>query len=252
MSKYLQDSASSMSTLSIELKEKAIETGFISVGISSPKMLRDLPYGWVRELRLLETPEDKLQSVKSVILLAWHSWDKTFSLNVVPPEERSNDTHFESYYFGEEIMKNKAWVIVDLLRRSGFDAKWSIDIPLKTAAVICGLGSQGKNTLLISPEFGPRIRLIAVLTDAILDIDSPFEDDLCGDCDKCIKVCPTKALEPYRLNITHCMVYSSESPTSTDVPEFVRQKEQKLFPRPTQKSFIECTRCIDVCPIGKR
>ena len=215
-----------MSTLSIELKEKAIEAGFASVGISSPEMLRDLPYGWIRDLRRLDTPEEELVSVKSVILLVWQSWDKTFSLNVEPPKEHANDTHFESYYFAEEIMKNKAWVIVDFLHRRGFDAKWSINIPLKTTAVKSGLGAQGKNTLLISPEFGPRIRLIAVLTDAVLDIDSPFEDDLCGDCERCIKVCPTKAIEPYQLNVTHCMVYSSESPTSKDVPEFVRQKEQ--------------------------
>ncbi|MHA1943845.1 MAG: 4Fe-4S double cluster binding domain-containing protein [Candidatus Thorarchaeota archaeon] len=242
-----------MSTLSIELKEKALEAGFASVGISSPEMLQDLPYGWIRDLRRLDTPEEELQTVKSVILLVWQSWDKTFSLNVDPPKDRANDTHhFESYYFAEEIMKNKAWIIVDFLHQRGFDAKWSINIPLKTTAVKSGLGAQGKNTLLISPEFGPKIRLIAVLTDAVLDIDSPFEDDLCGDCDRCIRVCPTKAIEPYQLNVTHCMVYSSESPNSTDVPEFVRQQEQKLFPRPTSNSFIECTRCIDVCPIGKK
>jgi len=241
-----------MSTLSNELKEIARETGFVSLGITTPEMLSDLPYGWVAELRELYTPEDELQNVKSVILLAWQSWDKTFNLNVNPPKENENGTHFESYYFSEEIMKNKAWTIVDFLHQRGFDAKWSINIPLKTAAVRCGLGSQGKNSLLISPDFGPRIRLIAVLTDAVLDIDSPFEEDLCGDCDRCIKVCPTNAIEPFRLNITHCMVYSSESPTSTDVPDFVRQQEQKLFQRPTPNSFIECTRCIDVCPIGKK
>ncbi|MHA2077194.1 MAG: 4Fe-4S double cluster binding domain-containing protein [Candidatus Thorarchaeota archaeon] len=228
-----------MSTLSIELREKAIEAGFASVGISSPETLQDLPYGWIRDLRRLDTPEDDLQTVKSVIVL------------VDPPKIHSNDSHFESYYFAEEIMKNKAWIIVDFLHQRGFDAKWSINIPLKTTAVKSGLGAQGKNTLLISPEFGPRIRLIAVLTDAVLDFDSPFEGDLCGDCDRCIKVCPTKAIEPYRLNITHCMVYSSESPDSTDVPENVRHLEKKLFLRPTPNSFIECTRCIDVCPIGR-
>jgi epoxyqueuosine reductase len=241
-----------MSTLSIELKEKAIEAGFVSVGISSPKMLQDLPYGWVRDIHKLDTPEEELQTVESVIILAWYSWDKTFSLNVDPPKDQTAEVHYERYYFGEEIMKNKAWIIVDFLRRRGFDAIWSVNIPLKTTAVRCGIGVQGKNTLLISPKYGPRVKLIAVLTNAVLETDSPFEDDFCTDCDRCIRVCPTNAIEPYRLNITHCMVYSSESPTSTDVPEFVRQEEQKFFPRPTPNSFIECTRCIDVCPIGKK
>ncbi|MDH4212751.1 MAG: 4Fe-4S binding protein [Candidatus Thorarchaeota archaeon] len=241
-----------MSTLSNELKDMAMETGFVSIGITKPEMLRDLPYGWVGKIRRLNNLEEELQTVKSVILLAWHSWDKTFNLNVEPPKDCKDESHYESHYFSDEIMKNKAWGIVDFLHRRGFDAKWSVNIPLKTAAVKCGVGSQGKNTLLISPVFGPRIKLIAILTDAILDIDSPFERDLCGDCDKCVKVCPTNAIEPYRLNITHCMVYSAECPGSTDVPEFVRKEEQRLFQRPTPNSYIECTRCMDVCPIGKK
>ncbi len=242
----------SMSTLSIELKEKALEVGFVSVGVASPDMLPDLPYGWVRNIRKLNTPEEEFESVRSVILLGWFSWDKTFSLNVDPPKEHEGESNFESYYFGEEIMKNKAWIIIDFLRRRGFEAMWSANIPLKTTAVKCGLGVQGKNTLLISPDYGPRVKLIAILTDAVLETDSPLSDDLCRDCDRCIKACPTRAIEPYRLNITDCMVYSSESPTSTDVPDFVRQQEQKLFHRPTPTSYIECTRCIDVCPVGKK
>jgi epoxyqueuosine reductase len=241
-----------MTSLSSELKEVAVETGFVSMGVTTPDMLHDLPYGWVGRIRRLRTLEEELQTVKSVILLAWHSWDKTFNLNIDPPKGRENEAHFESYYISDEIMKNKAWVIVDFLRQRGFDAKWSNNIPLKTAAVKCGLGFQGKNSLLISPKFGPRVKLIAILTDAVLEIDSPFEDDLCGDCDRCLKVCPTKAIEPYRLNITHCMVYSAESPNTDDVPEFVRQEERRLFPRPTPNSFIECTRCMDVCPIGEK
>jgi epoxyqueuosine reductase len=148
-------------------------------------------------------------------------------------------------------MKNKAWTLVDFLHRRGFKATWTFDIPLKTAAVHCGLGVQGKNTLLITPEYGPRVKLIAVLTDAVLDTDSLRVDDFCHDCDRCIRVCPTNALEPYRLNLTRCIVYSSESPDSDDVTEDVRQAEKRLLSRPTSNSFIECTRCIDVCPVGK-
>lgn len=241
-----------MSALSVELKKKAIEVGFVSVGITSPEMLQDLPYGQVGELLRLRTPAEELQAVKSVILLGWHAWDRTFSLNVDPPKDHVAGAHFESYFFCYEIMKNKAWVLVDFLRRRGFDAVWSLRIPLKTAAVKSGLGSQGKNSLLITPEFGPRVMLISVLTDAILETDLPSKEDLCNDCDKCIRVCPTKAIDPYNLNITRCMVYSSECPDSTEVPDNVRHLEKKLFVRPTATSFIECTRCIDVCPVGKR
>jgi epoxyqueuosine reductase len=90
-----------------------------------------------------------------------------------------------------------------------------------------------------------------VLTTAELDIDKPYKENLCGDCEKCVVACPTKALEPYKLKINRCMTYSAESPHSSDVPEDVRKLERKLIAKPTLNGYIECTTCIDVCPIGK-
>lgn len=127
----------------------------------------------------------------------------------------------------------------------------SFDIPLKAAAVKCGLGYQGKSTLLVTPHHGPRVGLISVLTTAELDIDEPYKEDFYGNCEKCILACPTKALEPYGLKMNRCMTYSAESPNSSDVVEDVRELERKLVAKPTQNSYIECTTCIDVCPIGK-
>jgi hypothetical protein len=47
------------------------------------------------------------------------------------------------------------------------------------------------------------------------------------------------------------MVYSSENPRSTDVAEETRELEKRLVKRPTPNSFIDCTTCLEVCPIGK-
>ena len=148
-------------------------------------------------------------------------------------------------------MKNKAWMIVDHLRKKGFESLLSLAIPLKTAAVRCGLGCQGKNTLLITPNHGPRVRLVSVLTEAELDIDEPYKEDLCKDCEQCVIACPTRALEPYKIEINRCMTYAAEKPHATDVPEEVRNLEQELIKRPTSRSYIECTTCIEACPIGK-
>jgi epoxyqueuosine reductase QueG len=243
-------------TLTQDLKQKAIDVGFVSVGISNPNILCDLPYGWVGKITKLRSPEEELPTVKSVILMCLNAWDKAFYLAVDSPNWQGYGMHhpdreFESYFFDSEIMKNKAWVIVDYLERRGFDSVVSSRIPLKTAAVKCGLGCQGKNTLLITPRLGPRVGLISVQTAAELDIDEPYKEDLCGNCEKCLRACPTKALKPYRLKINRCMTYSAESPHSSDVPEDVRKLEKKLIQRPTSNSYIECTTCIDVCPIGK-
>ena len=246
-----------MASLTEHLKQLALDVGFVSVGISSAAMLEDLPYGPVGKVTTLQPPTQELPETKSIILLVFHTWDKIFSLSVDPPEWRGYGLHspeeeFESYYLPYEIMKNKAWEIVDFLRREGYEAKYSLRIPLKTTAIKCGLGCQGKSTLLVTTEHGPRVNLISILTNAELDVDEPFKEDLCGDCNLCVTACPTKALVPYSITIEKCMTYSAETPCSSDVSQHVREMERKLVQRPTENSYIECARCMEVCPIGKR
>lgn len=245
-----------MTSLTENIKQLAQEIGFASVGISKPEMLEDLPYEPIGKIITLRSPVQELPEVKSVILLAFHTWDKIFSLTVDSPEWRgyglhSPDEKFENYYLPYEIMKNKTWEIIDSLKRESHEAKYSLRIPMKTAAIKCGLGCQGKSTLLVTPEHGPRVGLISILTNAELEIDEPFEADLCDDCNLCITACPTKALEPYTITIEKCMTYSAESPCSSDVSSHVREMEKKLVPRPTKNSYIECAKCMEVCPIGK-
>jgi len=243
-------------TLTEDLKKLAIKAGFASVGIATPQMLQGLPHGWVSTVISLQTPEEALSTVKSVILLSYYAWDKSFNMAVDASYLQSREMHTphvpkERYQLYYEILKNKAWAIVEYLTKKGYDSRLSLSIPLKTAAVRCGLGSQGNNTLLITPNHGPRIRLIAVLTTAELEIDEPFQDDLCGDCEKCITACPTKALKPYQITINRCLTYAAEEPHAQDVLDDVRKLEKKLIQRPTSNSYIECSTCIEVCPIGK-
>lgn len=65
----------------------------------------------------------------------------------------------------------------------------------KYAAVAAGLGAIGKNGLLLTPKYGPKVKLSVVLTEAELEGDAVFDEDLCGDCETCIKVCPSGALK---------------------------------------------------------
>jgi len=243
-------------TLTEDLKKQAIEAGFVSIGISSPKMLSGLPHGWVGTFFNLRSPEEELSAVKSVILMSCYAWDKSFNLAVDSThlQDRENYTPkvpSEWYQLYYEVLKNKAWTIVDYLSKKGYETRLSVAIPLKTAAVRCGLGSQGKNTLLIAPNYGPRIRLVSVLTTAELDVDEPFKGDLCGECEKCISACPTKALEPYKIRINRCLSYAAEEPHAQDVPDDVRKIEKRLTRRPTSNSYIQCTICIEACPIGR-
>lgn len=61
---------------------------------------------------------------------------------------------------------------------------WEAAISHKAVARVAGLVWQGKNLLLITPEYGSRIRLVTVLTDAPLNIDWPVENR-CANCTLC-------------------------------------------------------------------
>ena len=62
-----------MASVTQEAKQKAIAAGFVTAGVSTPDMLRDLPYGWVGKVTNLRPPEEILPLAKSVILLVLHA-----------------------------------------------------------------------------------------------------------------------------------------------------------------------------------
>jgi epoxyqueuosine reductase len=67
----------------------------------------------------------------------------------------------------------------------------------KEVAVIAGMGVTGWNTMLLTPEFGARVRLSCVVTDAPLKNTISSNDYVpCSDCKgACVKVCPVEALK---------------------------------------------------------
>jgi epoxyqueuosine reductase len=71
------------------------------------------------------------------------------------------------------------------------------------------LGWIGKNTLLIHPK-GSTYFIGEVFTDLDLDPDVSYRKHDCGSCNKCVKACPTHALDiPYVLNANKCLSYQS-------------------------------------------
>jgi epoxyqueuosine reductase len=240
----------------IDVKEKAMRIGFSAVGILSLEQLSKLPVGDVEGVHMLVPAREELQSVKSVIILGYNIWDPIFNVHTLDPRWRGIGLHdpgekFEFHQLYSEVVGRKAWQLTEWLREYGYEAVLASGLPLKPAAQLAGLGIQGKNTILISDMYGPNLRLGAVLTSADLEPDEPFMLDLCGNCTRCIRACPTGALKPHEVNIKRCMVYGLESPESSDVDAEVRAMTDKLTIRPTTRSFIECTRCLDACPIGR-
>ena len=70
----------------------------------------------------------------------------------------------------------------------------ALSIPM---AVDAGLGQLGRNGLLISPRFGPRVRISKVFTDLPLVPDKPMDigaREMCEVCGKCAESCPGQAI----------------------------------------------------------
>jgi epoxyqueuosine reductase len=76
----------------------------------------------------------------------------------------------------------------------------------KHVARAAGLGWIGRNNLLVNEQFGSRIRLVTILTDIPLGIDSPSSKD-CGDCRRCPSVCPAGAIKERQEDFDHLRCY---------------------------------------------
>lgn len=87
----------------------------------------------------------------------------------------------------------------------------------KHAGQAAGLGCIGRSSLLITPVFGPRVRLSCCLTEAQLKPGKLATPNVCEDCDICIRNCPAGALnrpqaeEPYVINKFACASFRNAS-----------------------------------------
>jgi epoxyqueuosine reductase len=68
-------------------------------------------------------------------------------------------------------------------------------ISFRQMAVLAGLGSIGKNQMLLHHHFGPEVVIGVLLTNADVPPDSPGTSELCIECDVCITACPVNAFE---------------------------------------------------------
>jgi epoxyqueuosine reductase len=111
----------------------------------------------------------------------------------------------------------------------------------KTIAHIAGLGWIGKNCLLITPEHGPRLRLISLLTEAPLEtVNNPLEQR-CGECRRCVEICPVQAIKGKN--------YVNGAPREE---RFDFKKCNDYFDNLKKtEQYAVCGLCLYVCPFGR-
>lgn len=111
----------------------------------------------------------------------------------------------------------------------------------KLAAHLAGLGWIGKNCLLITPEHGPRVRWISVLTDAPLPPGKPMAER-CGKCRVCVEACPVAAL--------HARPFKPSEPRAV---RFDAVRCDQYFETMKKSApWAVCGMCLYACPHGRK
>ncbi len=114
----------------------------------------------------------------------------------------------------------------------------------KAVAVAAGIGWQGKSLLVVSPKFGPRIRLVTVLTDLPLTPDAPLKNR-CGGCTACTDACPADAIRGVNTK--------SHYDSREEALRFDRCRDKILneFAKLPHIGGAICGVCVSVCPFGR-
>jgi len=118
---------------------------------------------------------------------------------------------------------------------------------LKDAAILAGLGVMGKNNLLITPQYGPRVRLRALLLNRPMEGTGPLDGFApCDGCDgPCMQACPWEALHGGGYERQRCLQQMNEDETDRIVltPPFIGM--------PAKIIIAYCRLCELACPVGQ-
>ena len=151
---------------------------------------------------------------------------------------------------GYSRMAFVAGLLAQFIRGLGYKAipcgnDTALSIPI---AIEAGLGEVGRNGLLITEKFGPRVRLCKVFTDLPLVPDEPRffgVDDFCRKCMKCAQDCPSRAIS--------FGAKTTEVPTRSNNPGVLK------WPVNVEQCFkywvanrLDCANCIRVCPFNQQ
>jgi epoxyqueuosine reductase QueG len=161
---------------------------------------------------------------------------------------------YEAEYFSVNArLDNAASLLAGIIQERGYLAypipaseyldakKLEGGISHKLVANLAGLGWIGKSCLLVTRDYGPRLRLSTVLTDAPLESGAPMNMS-CNDCVACVRICPAKAFtgapfDPLEPREARFAAHSCES--------YLNERQGRLGEEGL------CGLCVYICPYGR-
>jgi ferredoxin len=266
--------------LKTDLQSFAMEIGVDSIGFADVDAYSAVvPNG--------QKPSHLADGMRSIVVITKHLLSGAVALEDVSTQSLEESAARLAYWLEErDVMAAVLSAMIPDLRRQPLDyccPAGQGSLLLRQAAVRAGLGSLGLNTMLLTPQFGPRLFVSGVLTDLDVEPDSPFSGELCPgveECGRCAQVCPEDAipsqapegasLAEYRgLDAAACA--RSSQPYG---PGRMVEHLEKIFKAPTAEAsraiasgadsmqlfhnltllkhgaFTGCSSCELVCPVG--
>lgn len=224
-----------------QIEQMARDCGFAKMGVCSPsafeqarkRVAQQPPLAERRQLRF--DPAEECPWATGLLVLLWPYCP-------APLPSQAGEVFVDSYYPASHAAYHASRTLEKRLRDAGYLAQANVAYPAKEAAVRAGLGILGRNSLLITPEYGSRVVIILLATDAIR-VD-PREDvqreGNCLGCGRCAMACPTGALDENGMSHPErCLRnYMMEGIV---VPESVRPL--------MQMKLLGCDACQRACPM---
>lgn len=253
--------------LAAELRAKARELGFVTVGFASAdedplrraRLLEWLGAGRHGTMEWMEARSDQRGGVRSL----WPEAQSVIALGMsYAPQgdplalaDRGDVARVSVYAQGRDYhdvvkkaLKALARWLVPAAQQAGFagpqlkvfvDTAPVMEKPLGQAA---GIGWQGKHTNLVSREHGSWLFLGAIYTTLPFRAD-PAHRDSCGSCRACQAACPTNAFPaPYQLDARRCISYLTIEHAGPIPDEFRAAMGNRIY---------GCDDCLAVCPWNK-
>jgi epoxyqueuosine reductase len=241
-------------SLTDRIKEKALELGFLRLGIARAETLPrsgflDL---WLQEkkhgdMSWMERTKEKRKNPELVLPGVRTLFVVGLNYFIPDPPGSQEVPRISRYAWGEDyhrIMKNKLSDLTRFLltQLPGSEAIFYSDtgpVMEKAWAEKAGLGWIGKNTNLIMPDHGSYLFLGVILLNREWESYDTPGTDLCGSCTLCLQACPTEALTPYAIDSTKCISYL----TIEKKGAFTAEEGEAIGPW-----AYGCDDCQEICP----
>ena len=255
-----------------EVKQLAKDLGADLVGIASAKILNAFP----PDPQWPQTPERISPYVKSVVVI----------VKRIPVGAFRCKTNVPVQYLDMLVLRRMdriAYKLSEALEREGYpscvtaaqETDWAYKkasygrLSTRHLGIEAGLGTFGLEVNILTPEFGPRLYLTGILTEAELEADAPMTEQVCigESCSRCLHSCPPDAVRHFGIDKRACATEAQEFGFHT----ILRFWDEYLQKPPAEQrklladreifgfwqgllrvvgSFGDCPRCLAVCPVG--